>query len=199
LLNFLNAQYAGGTNAGKYVFLRLNKDAGNGTNVGRYNITAADGAAVANAGLPDLTIWPRISYVAAPSGLVTWRQFYFGTMENAGVAADGYDANGDGEANLIEFATCQNPLASTRAATSVALNATVLEFRYQRSAAASGDGILFSVEWSDTLLPGSWSAGGVVDREDPANPGTEILRNRIATVPLGTAGRRFVQLRATTP
>ena len=38
-----------------------------------------------------------------------WRQQYFGTTANAGTAADSFDADGDGETNLIEFATGQNP------------------------------------------------------------------------------------------
>jgi hypothetical protein len=32
----------------------------------RYSLTMADGAAAANGGLGDLTIWPQITYTAVP-------------------------------------------------------------------------------------------------------------------------------------
>lgn len=125
-----------------------------------------------------------------------WRQLHFGTTENVGIAADSFDANSDGESNLLEFATGQNPLADNRAETSVTLNGAVLEFRYTRGTAAIGDGFHFSVKWSDTLLPGSWSAVGVIDSPapgDPENPGSPEFEDRVATMPAG-AGRRFVHL-----
>ena len=115
-----------------------------------------------------------------------WRQLHFGTTENTGIAADSFDANSDGETNLLEFATGQNPLADTRAETSVTLDGANLEFRYARGTAAIGDGIQFIVEWSDTLLPGSWSDDGVIDGpapHDPENPGSPELEQRIATMP----------------
>jgi autotransporter-associated beta strand protein len=45
-----------------------------------------------------------------------WRFTHFGTVQDAGTAADTFDANGDGENNLMEFATAQNPLATTTTA-----------------------------------------------------------------------------------
>jgi hypothetical protein len=130
-----------------------------------------------------------------------WRQLHFGTTENTGTAADSFDANSDGENNLLEFATGQNPLANTRAATSVTLNGANLEFRYARGTAAIGDGIQFIVEWSDSLQPGSWTSAGVIDSpapDDPENPGSPEFEDRVATVP-ASAPSRFMRLRIEAP
>jgi hypothetical protein len=66
LVNFLNAQYAGGANAGKFVFLRLNKDAPVGTSTRKYIVTSANGAFAAN----DLTNWPKIQFTAVEGNQV---------------------------------------------------------------------------------------------------------------------------------
>ena len=52
----------------------------------------------------------------------------------------------------------------------------------------------FQVEWSDTLV-GAWSTVGVTDAIDTENPGDSAVQNRIATIPPGIAGRRFVHLK----
>lgn len=129
-----------------------------------------------------------------------WRMTHFGTTDNTGNASDSFDVNFDGESNLLEFATGQNPYANTSAAVSVTMNGASMEFRYTRSNAAAGDGILFAVEWTDTLAPTSWSSAGVSDvaaPENPENPGNSELQERIATIPLGTLGKRFVRLKVT--
>ncbi len=43
-----------------------------------------------------------------------WRYTWFNTNANVGSAADDADPNKDGENNLLEFATGQNPNAATR-------------------------------------------------------------------------------------
>ena len=60
LRDYLNAQYAGGTGANQYVFLRLSTDSVT-TSVERYNVTAADSG---SAGPPDTR--PQIIYNEAP-------------------------------------------------------------------------------------------------------------------------------------
>lgn len=128
-----------------------------------------------------------------------WRLQHFGTIENTGTVADGFDANSDGENNLLEFATGQNPHANTRAETFATRNGASLEFRYARSTAAVDDGIQFVVEWSDTLELDSWTTTGVIDSaapDDTENPGSPEFEERIATIPAGL-GRRFVHLKIT--
>lgn len=124
----------------------------------------------------------------------TWRQLHFGTTEDTGNAADTFDANNDGESNLIEFATGQSPHATTRAVTSLLKTPTGLEFTYTRNKAAFDQGYLFDVQHSDTLTPNSWTSSG---------PGSVILEAPTQTVraliPEATAGQRFIRLKVTAP
>lgn len=128
-----------------------------------------------------------------------WRQRYFGTIENTGTAADLHDADFDGRCNLLEFATGHSPMHSDGAPESATTDGNNLIFRYTRSTAALAEGITFTVQWSDTLAPNSWSSLGVTDILDPMNPGTDEVENRIATLPAGTGGKRFVWLKVSRP
>jgi hypothetical protein len=123
-----------------------------------------------------------------------WRFQHFGTMDNTGTAADSEDPNNDGESNLYEFATGQNPFDSTRMSPTLTRNGANLEFTYTRSKAAVLDGVTFTVEWSDTLAPGAWSSIGVT--ESTAQQ-TDTLETRLALLPHGSNGSRFVRLRLT--
>ncbi|MGJ8696584.1 MAG: hypothetical protein ACSHYF_09720 [Verrucomicrobiaceae bacterium] len=136
-----------------------------------------------------------VSGVTDPmTALQSWRMAHFGTTENTGMAADGFDANGDGEVNLLEFATGQDPHSGSFVMTSVGPVGGGFEFRYTRSQSAVGDGVVFTVEWSDSLEAGSWSSAGVSEMTDPENPGGGELENRVVTLPQGSS-RRFVRLR----
>ncbi len=133
---------------------------------------------------------------AALSNQESWRQLYFGSPSNLGTAADTFDANGDGETNLMEFATGQDPKAATTRPGTIALNGATLEFSYVRSLAAQTDGLQYAVEWSDSLAPGSWSSAGVSESVIADNGVLQTVR---AIVPSGTSGKRFVRLRVTQP
>jgi autotransporter-associated beta strand protein len=135
-----------------------------------------------------LTIQPT-----ALTAAETWRQLYFGTTENSGNAADNFDPNNDGETNLIEFATGQDPHAGTLALTGVVKSATDLEFTYTRSKAAFDDGLLFTVEYSDTLAPPWTTAGAGTLLVDGS------LQTLTATIPAAPGGRRFIRLRVVSP
>jgi hypothetical protein len=50
------------------------------------------------------------------TSLQAWRQFYFGTITNCGAAADTADPDGDGLANLLEYALGSNPLVANTSA-----------------------------------------------------------------------------------
>jgi autotransporter-associated beta strand protein len=131
----------------------------------------------------------------ALSAVETWRQLHFGTTANTGNAADTFDPNNDGEPNLLEFATGQSPHAATRATTTLALPpGTDLDFTYTRNKAALDAGYLFTVEYSDTLAPNSWTS---------AVPGTVILDGPAQSVrvliPEGTATHRFIRLKVSAP
>jgi autotransporter-associated beta strand protein len=132
----------------------------------------------------------------AMSELQIWRQTHFGTTANTGTAADIFDANKDGEVNLMEFATGQNPNAATRAAIGVVKNGATLEFTYTRANAALSDGVTFTPEWSDTLAVGSWSSAGVTEQILSDNGTLQTVR---ASFPAGSAARRFVHLKIYRP
>jgi autotransporter-associated beta strand protein len=121
-----------------------------------------------------------------------WRQTHFGTTQNTGTAADTFDANNDGEANLLEYATGQNPTGNTLAAISASINGANLEFTYTRANAALATGVTFTVEWSDTLIAGSWSNSGVTEEFLSDNGTVQTVK---ALVPFSSGTRRFVHLK----
>ena len=135
---------------------------------------------------------------APPSALESWRIQYFGTGSPLGDAADLADPNGDGESNLLEFATGQDPLAATtRTPALEAFPAEgLLELTYTRSKAALSAGHVFVVEWSDTLEAGSWAATGVTTTILTDDGVTQSV---LASVPTADAPRRFLRLRVTAP
>ena len=126
--------------------------------------------------------------------LQNWRQTYLGTTQNTGNAADLFDANADGEVNLLEFATGQLPNASSRTSTPLARIGERLEFTYTRSKAAMSDGIAFTVEWSDTLAANSWSNAGVTEQVLTDDGIVQTVKAILAS---GAQGRRFVRLTIT--
>ena len=125
----------------------------------------------------------------------TWRFANFGTASNSGNAADTFDANQDGEVNLLEYATAQNPNASSRAALTAIRAASALEISYTRSKAAFTSGVTFTVEWSDSLAANSWSATGVTQTVLTDNGTIQTVK---ATVPAGPATPlRYARLKVT--
>ena len=125
-----------------------------------------------------------------------WRFQHFGRLDAAGNAADLEDPDDDGESNLLEFATGQNPFDATRALTSVTRNGGQLEFIYTRSKAAILDGVVFTVEWSDSLAPGSWSSAGISVSQVNETATLETIK---ATLPAASANRRFFHLLISVP
>ncbi len=126
-----------------------------------------------------------------------WRFTHFGTIANSGTAADTFDANGDGEVNLLEFATGQNPHAASLISLSGLRTASALEITYIRSKEPLTGGVIFAVEWSDTLAPNPWSVAGVTQSILTDNGTVQSVK---ATVPTAAAiPRRFARLKVTSP
>ena len=145
-----------------------------------------------------------ISYIGGDGNDVTvtiattqqsWRFTHFGTTANTGTAADTFDANGDGEKNLLEFATAQNPNAPTQTGASVLKNGAAMEFTYTRSKAAMAEGVTFAVEWSDTLTSGTWSNVGVTEQVLTENGTVQTVKASVAS----GSGRRFLHLKVSKP
>ncbi len=87
-----------------------------------------------------------------------WRLDKFGSSENSGVAADDFDANFNGRANLLEFAQATDPLGSTgpSATTSTTLTAggdSTFQFRWRKG----NHGVTRKVWMSSTLATASWT------------------------------------------
>ncbi len=129
-----------------------------------------------------------------PSAIENWRMLHFGTISNTGNAADSADPNHDGETNLVEFATGQNPHAATLAFTTVSKGASAMEFRYSRSKEAFDSGYQFEIQHSESPGGNPWTGAG---------SGSVLIDGPIQTVttsiPVGSATRRFARLRVTSP
>jgi hypothetical protein len=76
----------------------------------------------------------------------------------------------------------------------VTRNAGTLEFTFRRSVSAEFFGAVFSVEWTDSLTNGPWTAGGVSMAVVSTDGDSEVVK---ATLPAGTGGTRYVRLRVT--
>jgi hypothetical protein len=129
------------------------------------------------------------------SYLQGWRNQFFSTINNSGNAADNFTPQGDGLPNLLKFATGMDPQANGVSPTGIVYNGSTLEFTYPRSLEAKLE-CTFIVEWSETLLDGSWSTVGVSEQVLST---TSTLEQVKATIPSGSLGRRFVRLRVTNP
>ena len=120
-----------------------------------------------------------------------WRQLYFGFSGNTGNAADTYDFDKDGLANLLEYGFGSNPTVSSTAQIP----------QWQRSGGemvvsftqpAGVTGVTYSAEWSTSLVSTSWSGAGVVHYYNSG------VGSHTFTVP--AAGTRvFVRLKVTSP
>lgn len=125
--------------------------------------------------------------------ITQWRLTHFATSENSGSSADLADPNDDGEPNLVEFATGQNPLAPSRAA-SVQQTGAGLVMTYSRSKAAVTSGYTLVVEWSDTLsTPWTTTDPGIVIQT------TGDLETMRTTLPPSPTGKRFARLKVSSP
>ncbi len=134
------------------------------------------------------------SILAPATAIEAWRELHFATTENTGNAADTFDADSDGEPNLLEFATAQSPHAATLASTMLSPSGNDFLFTYTRSKAAVVEGYSFSVEWSDT--PAAPWTPAVSD--PPVS--LDATRESVPTaIPAGPHGRRFVRVRIGSP
>lgn len=132
-----------------------------------------------------LTVW---------NNLELWRQTYFNTNASTGAAADNADPNADGEINLLEFATGQDPIAVGEQPLSVALTSTNCLVTYSRSTSALADGFQFTIESTSQLTAPSWSNAGVSESVVSSNGIRQTVR---AAVPFNGAAQRFVRLKIT--
>ena len=129
------------------------------------------------------------------TALQIWRQQYFGAASNSDNAADGFDFDGDGLVNFLEWVCNLDPTLPSTLPVAIVRNGANLEFTYTRSVTAVNAGVAFTVEWRDTLEPPNWSTSGVSETI-PFDDGT--VQQVKALVPAGS-GPRFVHLKVTGP
>lgn len=144
----------------------------------------------------ELTV--RVSAVA--TAMTQWQTQYFGPGGGS-TGAWLADPDGDGENNLVEFATGGNPLAASASATRFMQGGT-FSFR-RRAGSGSGsavegytvDGIRYRVETSPTLSPPNWQTGAgfleQIGSPQPNGDGTETISIR----PTGNISTGFFRLR----
>lgn len=124
-----------------------------------------------------------------PTQLDTWRQTLFTSMANIGSAADTFDADGDGLANLFEYATGTSPIVSSTAPIASAISGTYLTLTATKGTVS---GVSWSAESCDDLA--SWSPASVTVLID--NTGTFQVRDNVSS---SLGGRRFLRLKITRP
>ncbi len=121
-----------------------------------------------------------------------WRLANFGSYLSQASGADNADPDRDGISNLMEYALDLNPNAPGVMPAALVMNGGQIEYTYNRSSAAREAGLLYQIEWSDTLEPGSWSTENVTEQIQGVEGALEAVK---ATIPAGTSGRRFLRLR----
>jgi hypothetical protein len=141
----------------------------------------------------DPALRPTLELVLPRSEMEIWQIERFGAQtNNPAIAGDGEDPDADGESNLYEFATGQNPLAGTQVSPALLQRGAGLEFSYTRAKSALADGVSFIVEWSDTLAADSWSR---VNSGENMVSQTNLTESLTVVLPISGGGSRFVRLR----
>lgn len=118
--------------------------------------------------------------------LEIWRKSWFGFTGNTSSAADAYDYDRDGIANIAEYAFGLNPLQAGGGDfchTQIQGGNLVLTF----DAPPGASGIIYGAEWSATLPSQSWMP--------VADSGTG--NQHVFSVPLNSAAQLFMRFKAT--
>lgn len=126
------------------------------------------------------------------SPLEAWRRRYFGSDAGLGLASDLEDADGDGELNLLEFATGQDPNRAGLLVTPLLVDDGTVTFRYIWSNGAVREGVNFEVLWSNSLEDSSWSSSGVSEEVIHDDGTTQTV---LATVARVQGAKLFLSLR----
>ena len=156
------------------------------------------GSAMVTLSVSDGTATVTESFEVTVTGtpLETWRYESFGSLADSGKEDLSADPDGDGENNLLEFATGQHPERGTRAITTLVATDGGWVFDYTRSISAIAGNVIFEVQWNDTLSTDGWTSEGVVEQVISASCSVETVR---ATLPDGDTGKCFVRLRVVQP
>lgn len=129
------------------------------------------------------------------TSLESWRQSHFGQTAATGDAADQADPDGDGTANLVEYALGTTPTSAASVAyPSVRVSGTPtpsLEISFLRARAD----VTYRVEASNDLTTGSWQTIAT----NPGTVGQSVTVTDTVDLTSVPDQRRFLRLRVTTP
>lgn len=134
------------------------------------------------------TATASVQITVLPQTLAAWRQLHYGKHENTGLAANDQDPDGDGIANLLEYAFQLDPTASsTQELPQAALVGENLEISFTPPSAVTD--ILWAVEWSPSLKADNWHS--------IPNIGSAPLH--LYQIPTSGKDRAFIRIRVSEP
>ena len=145
---------------------------------------------VANSSAPDFVVLGTVSPEVNLSPLQSWRQQWFGTTNNAGIAADTYAGTADRIPNLLKYALGLNPLvASTNPATGD-IATGYLRMTAPRNTNATD--VTIAAQLSGDLL--NWTTNGIVIDQN-----TPTLFQAHDALPIASGTHHFMRLQISTP
>ncbi len=127
--------------------------------------------------------------------LEEWRLAHFGTTADAGPAANTADPDGDGLANLMEYALGLDPGAPEPLSARLATDTATGHLRLSVTRNPDAIGLAWAVEVSGDLAAWAGAEGTDVATETDL-PGLLVVSD---LTPAGDAPRRFIRLRVTAP
>ena len=138
---------------------------------------------------PDLAVSGTVTPVVTLTPLQTWRQLWFGTVNNTDPAADTYVGSSDGMANLLKYALGLNPTFATNNPVTGDISTGHLRLTTPRNTNAT-----------DVTLSG-WVSG---DLTTWTTNGTVVDQNNAVfqvhdSAPVAGGTNRFLRLRVTSP
>lgn len=148
-----------------------------------------NGSGLALHHIDNLAVWAGVTLTP----LQAWRQVNFGNPFSTGMGADAFDADGDGTANLSEYAAGTNPNQVTDAPLKFGAG-PLLTVSYRKALLATDVTVL--LETSPDLTPGSWVPAGGVDVET-SNNGAIATYSR--SIPSSGLPRNFARSRVIIP
>jgi hypothetical protein len=133
-----------------------------------------------------------VSLTLAP--IATWRQTYFGTAQNSGIAANSADPQNDGIANILAYAFGLNPLVHNSDPISVAQAGNYLTLTFKRPHPAPTD-ISYLPQVSGDVTSGVWNSGPSYTSQTVTNngDGTETVTVTDLTA-IGSAQAHFMRV-----
>ncbi|MGH7992807.1 MAG: DNA/RNA non-specific endonuclease, partial [Limisphaerales bacterium] len=146
---------------------------------------------VANSTAPDFVVQGSISPVVALTPIESWRQQWFGTTNNSGLAADSAVDTSDGMPNLLKYAFGLNPLVPEASPIVGDISTGYLRISVPKNPDATD--VTFLVETTDSLSD-PWSTDGIIiDQNTPT-----FLQAHFAS-PVGSANSCFMRVRINQP